>query len=330
MRTLRAWALSTVTVLLAATGVVVTPIAAHGDIACSVWFSPPWNSGGSFGTNITVTNLGDPVNPWTLRFTWPGTQQVTVGWNGTWTQSGPAVTVNAPSVAPALGTGQSVTIGFYGTYTGTNAPPTLFTLNDVPCTANTARSVRLTSPVNGQAFTVPTTIRLSAATTPANWAARIDFYSGTTLLGSATSAPYVLTWLGAPAGNYTLSARAIDVSGMSYASNVVNVGVIGPTAGPFVAVMPTWLGVAPGGTALFSVRLSRAPTSDTVVTAERINGDPDLDIQSGATLTFTPANWNISQTVRVAAGPGATVDDSAQFRVSAPNHQPSIFTVTVI
>ncbi|GAA1017364.1 hypothetical protein Aple_033160 [Acrocarpospora pleiomorpha] len=62
----------------------------------------------------------------------------------------------------------------------------------------------------------------------------------------------------------------------------------------------------------------------------RLNGDPDLAIQSGATLTFTPANWNISQTVRVAVGPGATVDDSAQFRVSAPNHQLSIFTVTVV
>ncbi|GAA0436309.1 hypothetical protein Acor_65250 [Acrocarpospora corrugata] len=63
------------------------------------------------------------------------------------------------SVSPALGTGQSVTIGFYGTYTGTNASPTLFTLNDVPCTANTARSARLTSPVNGQVFTVLTEVQ---------------------------------------------------------------------------------------------------------------------------------------------------------------------------
>ncbi|GAA1010698.1 hypothetical protein Aple_029860 [Acrocarpospora pleiomorpha] len=329
MRTIRAWALSAVTVLLAAIGMVTAPMAAHADIACSVSYVPVWDNGGGFGANITITNLGDPVNPWTLRYTWPGTQQVTQGWGGTWTQSGQDVTVNAPSYAPALATGASTTVGFYGTYTGANTPPAIFTLNNVTCTGSAPRSVRLTSPVNGQNFVAPANIGLAATTTPAGWAARVDFYSGTTLLGSDTTAPYTLTWSAVPAGRYTLSARATDTTGMTYVSNLVNITVTGIVADPFVVVTPTSVNVAIGGPAIVSVRLSGPPTSATTVTTSRISGDPDLTIQSGATLTFTPANWNTPQNVTVAAGPGATIGDSAQFLATAPNYLSATFTATV-
>jgi aryl-phospho-beta-D-glucosidase BglC (GH1 family) len=133
MKTLRLWALSTVVGLLAAIGVTVTSPAANAALACSVTYAKAWDNGSGFGANITINNLGDPVSPWTLRYTWPGNQQVTQGWGGTWTQLGQSVTVTAPSFAQGLGTGASVTIGFNGSYSGTNTNPTAFAVDGVAC-----------------------------------------------------------------------------------------------------------------------------------------------------------------------------------------------------
>jgi hypothetical protein len=55
--------------------------------------------------------------------------------------------------------------------------------------------------------------------------ARVDFYQGTTLLGSAPTAPYTFTWSGVPAGSYALTAIAYDQDGGVKSSAVVNVSV---------------------------------------------------------------------------------------------------------
>ena len=40
--------------------------------------------------------------------------------------------------------------------------------------------------------------------------ARVEFYNGTTLLGSDTTAPYSFTWANVPAGTYSLRAVAYE------------------------------------------------------------------------------------------------------------------------
>ena len=91
-----------------------------------------WGSG--FSATITITNTGSTtINGWTLRFTFPGNQQITNSWSATWSQQGQAVTATSLSwngtLAPAASTG----IGFNGSYSGTNARPSAFTINNVPC-----------------------------------------------------------------------------------------------------------------------------------------------------------------------------------------------------
>ena len=39
---------------------------------------------------------------------------------------------------------------------------------------------------------------------------RVDFFAGSTLVGSVTSAPFTFTWSPAPAGSYSLTAQAVD------------------------------------------------------------------------------------------------------------------------
>jgi hypothetical protein len=92
-----------------------------------------------------------------------------------------------------------------------------------------------------------------------------------------------------------------------------------------LVVSPSALGVVEGGTATFDVRLGTAPAASTTVTVARQSGDSDLTVQSGASLTFTPANWNTPQAVTLAAASDAdATNGTAVFIVSSPA-RPSLF-----
>ena len=81
-----------------------------------------------------ITNTGSsPINGWTLKFTFPGNQQVTQGWNGVYSQSGSNVTVTNASYNGSIPPGATVNPGFNGSWSGSNPSPTAFTLNGAAC-----------------------------------------------------------------------------------------------------------------------------------------------------------------------------------------------------
>ncbi len=59
--------------------------------------------------------------------------------------------------------------------------------------------------------------------------------------------------------------------------------------------------VPEGGTAGFQVRLSAAPAASVTVAVARASGDSDITVTGGASLVFTPANWNTPQAVQLSA-----------------------------
>jgi dextranase len=92
-----------------------------------------WGTG--FSSQITLTNTGtQAIDDWTLRFAFPGNQQITNGWSANWSQAGKNVTATDAGYNATLAPGQSITIGLGGTYTGTDAKPTSFTVNGDPAT----------------------------------------------------------------------------------------------------------------------------------------------------------------------------------------------------
>jgi regulation of enolase protein 1 (concanavalin A-like superfamily) len=92
--------------------------------------------------------------------------------------------------------------------------------------ANLAPSVTLTAPANGSTFTAPATITLSAtASDPENRLAKVDFYSGSTLLASDTTAPFSFPWSSVAAGTYQLKAVATDADGASASTATATVTV---------------------------------------------------------------------------------------------------------
>jgi cellulose 1,4-beta-cellobiosidase len=83
-----------------------------------------WGSG--FTATVTVNNTGTTATTaWKVTWTYAGNQKITNAWNGTVTQSGAAVTATNASYNGAIPAGGSTSFGFQGTYTGSNAAPTV-------------------------------------------------------------------------------------------------------------------------------------------------------------------------------------------------------------
>ena len=86
----------------------------------------------------------------------------------------------------------------------------------------------LASPTNGASYTAPTNISIQANVTPnGHTISQVQFFNGSALLGTATSAPYSLVWSNVSSGNYSLTAQAVYDSGSNVTSAVVNVTVTG-------------------------------------------------------------------------------------------------------
>jgi hypothetical protein len=76
--------------------------------------------------------------------------------------------------------------------------------------------------------------------------------------------------------------------------------------------------VPEAGNETFNVSLSAKPSQDVSVTVSKLKGDPDITVQSGNNLTFQPDNWNVPQTVTVAAAEDDdTKNGTATLRVNA-------------
>jgi endo-1,4-beta-xylanase len=128
----RAWlALAVATLAVGGMSLAIPARAASG---CQVDYTISSQWSGGFGANVTITNLGDPINGWQLTWSFPAGQTITQLWNGKETQSGAQVTVTDAGYNAALGTGAGAGVGFNGTWTGSNPTPTGFALNGVACT----------------------------------------------------------------------------------------------------------------------------------------------------------------------------------------------------
>jgi len=69
-----------------------------------------------------------------------------------------------------------------------------------------------------------------------------------------------------------------------------------------LVVTPVAVSVPEGSTSTYSVRLAVQPTANVTVTSTAATtGDADLTVSAGASLTFTTANWNVTQNVTLAA-----------------------------
>ena len=86
--------------------------------------------------------------------------------------------------------------------------------------------VAITAPASGSSFDQPAEILLSADAFDVDGSiVRVLFYAGSKYIGTATRRPYSCTWSNVPAGNYQITARAIDNDGLETVSAPVEITV---------------------------------------------------------------------------------------------------------
>ena len=95
-----------------------------------------------------------------------------------------------------------------------------------------------------------------------------------------------------------------------------------------IVVTPGVLPLLEGTTGVCTVRLGSAPAATVNVSVHRVSGDADIAVSGSDDLTFTPQNWNIPQSVKIASAVDAdTMDDTATFLVSASGLSPETVQV---
>ncbi len=87
--------------------------------------------------------------------------------------------------------------------------------------------VSITEPYRDSAFTRPANITIAASAFDVDGTiAKVEFYSGSALIGTAVGQPYTITWNNVPLGNYSVTAKAYDNDGLTSTSNPVNFTVV--------------------------------------------------------------------------------------------------------
>lgn len=101
--------------------------------------------------------------------------------------------------------------------------PTFSTVQ--PGTDTSSPSVSISAPTTGTSATIGSNITITASAYDDVGVTSVDFYRGSTLIGSDASPSYSVSWntTGLAAGTYTLTARAFDAVGNSTVSTQVNV-----------------------------------------------------------------------------------------------------------
>jgi hypothetical protein len=193
-------------------------------------------------------------------------------------------------------------------------------LNVVVTTDNTPPEAALTSPAQGTLLRGSVVLEATASDSKA--VAKVEFYRGTTLLGTDTTSPYSLSWntVGETDGSHVLTVKAHDSAG-----NVRTSGGVGVTVDN---TAPTTAVSTPAQNALVRGTVPVSATASDNLGVERVEfyaGTTLLgtattapyavswDSTSGANgaVTLTTRAYDAAGNVTVSAGRAVTVDNAA-------------------
>lgn len=151
-------------------------------------------------------------------------------------------------------------------------------------------TIEISKPAHGAYFANPANIALEATAADLDGTvAKVAYYSGTTLIGEATTAPYRVTWQNVPTGSYTVIAKATDNEGQVGAAVPISVQVLAEPAAPDVSTVraglfnPGWVVAATTATP----RNFNQPGTNAGDLELRVNS-VKVPFRSGITAT---ANW---------------------------------------
>jgi hypothetical protein len=270
-------------------------------LPCSVAISP---SSQSFAANGGSASIAVSVTSGTCS--WTATSDA--AWITINSASGTGDGTVSYTVAPNQTTSQrSGTINVSGQ---------IFTVTQVGVLPDSP-TVSITYPASNQTFQQPANVFVAAngAAAPGRTLARVEFYAGTTLIGTDSSEPYQIVWNNPATATYTLTARAIDNLGVATDSAPVTITLLPPTNPslmPLPVPPPTVTNPQAEATytapAAITIEATRNPSNYPTIRMEFYVGTTLLGTDTTAPYSFTwtnvpPGRYTIS--VRNVANTGA-------------------------
>ncbi|MFL5729663.1 MAG: Ig-like domain-containing protein [Cytophagaceae bacterium] len=182
---------------------------------------------------------------------------------------------------------------------GTNIPPT----------------VSISSPANNAAFTAPASVTISASAADADGTvSNVQFFNGTTLLGSDATSPYSFAWTNVAAGTYTITAKATDNSAAVTTSTAVTIVVSAPNTPPTVSITSPANNASFTAPATISIAATAADANGTVSSVQFFSGTTLLGSDATSPYTFSWTNaaaGTYSLTAKATDNNGAVTTSSA-------------------
>ncbi|HZS67380.1 MAG TPA: Ig-like domain-containing protein [Burkholderiales bacterium] len=155
----------------------------------------------------------------------------------------------------------------------------------VALSVNAPPSVSITAPVDGAVYLAPGTVAIAAsASDPDGTIAKVEFFQGGTLIGTATGAPYVATLSGLGSGTYPITAVATDDAGASTTSSAVTVRI---NAAPAVSLTSPANGAKFTAPANITIEASAADLDGSIARVQFFRGETLITTLTAAPYSFT-------------------------------------------
>ena len=164
--------------------------------------------------------------------------------------------------------------------------------NNIITPGNTAPTVVITSPKSNSPFTDPATITITADASDADGTITlVEFYNGTTRIGSKSSSPYSFSWNNVIQGTYSITVVATDDKGAKTTSTALSVTVAAPISPeenqlPVVTISSPTKGNRFENPADIEIQVIASDPDGTISKVELFNGSEKL-----VEMTTAPYNY---------------------------------------
>jgi uncharacterized repeat protein (TIGR02059 family) len=169
---------------------------------------------------------------------------------------------------------------------------------------NRAPSAILTSPVSNSSFTSPSNISIAATATDADGSVSlVEFFNGSTKIGSASSVPYSIIWSNVIAGSYSLTAVVTDNQNAKTVSSAISISVAekktSPNRHPYIRISNPHKGNSYSNLTTVTIDAIASDPDGTISKVEFYNGSERLVEVTTAPYTFiwkdvVPGNYTIT------------------------------------
>jgi hypothetical protein len=245
-----------------------------------------------------------------------------------------STSLGTDNTAPYTATYTAATIGTFNltaVATDNEGATTTSSIVVINVQNNPAPNVAITAPTAGASFVTGDVVNITATATDNGSVTGVEFFVGTTSIGTDNTAPYTATYTTATTGTFSLTAVATDNLGLSATSAGVSITVVNnlPPTATLTAPVVTSLFTAP---AVVTVSANATDPDGTVAQVEFFVNGASIGVDATAPyeVNWTSVVGSASFTARSTDNRGATRTSSAVvINIADPNALPYAIETSV-